>query len=281
MSAKWFKFVGGLYRSSSAYAAVFVLLSVSLILMSLSEHPNIKNLRAFSFNVFAVFASAGNHITSVFGTNKEIEELKKENAELMLEVSRLRKLGIENEELKGMLSIKDSSSYSLVASTILARSVSPSEYNLIINRGKDDGVSVGMPVINDLGLVGVVYNVAGDHAIVHTLKNTRLKLITRLEETGVTGVLRWDGNRLILPNLPKTADIKPGERLLTSENSSIINVPIPIGYVIRVLNPESGLFNQLQIKPYVNLDRLDHIYVVKKVFGKEINGIELNYLKSE
>ncbi len=281
MPTKWFKFVGGLYRSSSAYAAVFVMLSVSLILISLSEHPDIKNLRALSFNVFAVLSSAGNHISTLLGTDSEIEELKKENAGLMLEVSRLRKLGIENEELKAMLSLKDSSSHNLIAAVITARSISSSEFNLIINRGTNDGITPGMPVINDLGLVGIVYNSAGDHSIVHTLQNTRLKLITRLEETGVTGVLRWDGYRLILPNLPKTADIKPGERLLTSENSSIINVPIPIGYVIRVLNPESGLFNQLQIKPYVNFDRIDNIYVVKKVYGKKINGIELNYLKSE
>ena len=87
----------------------------------------------------------------------------------MLQVNLLRKYGIENQELKSLLSLKDTASYPLISASVVSKSLNTASNTFTLNSGKTEGVKPGMPVINDLGLIGIVYTVSDNYSILKKL----------------------------------------------------------------------------------------------------------------
>jgi rod shape-determining protein MreC len=134
-----------------------------------------------------------------------------------------------------------------------------------------------MPVINDQGLVGVVNSTSDDFSIVQTLINVDLKLTVKDERSGVAGIMEWNGSELVMIDIPKTDDIQPGDRIVTSQLSSIVDLPVPIGIALGLSKVETGIFNEVKIKPYADFIRTEHVFVVSIVESKQVNGLELNF----
>lgn len=268
----WFNF--------KEYIVLVLLLVISLITLTLNEHSATKKIRTFAFGSFSIVSGIIHNYFNVSDIKGENEKLRLRNAELMMEISQLREYGILNNQLKGLLALKDSIKYKFTPSTIISKSYATAQSTFTINRGKKDNIEIGMPVLNGNGLIGIIYSVAEDYSIVRNLFNSNLRVIVKDERSRFQGILRWNGNYLTVTNLPKTADISVGDRIVTSELSSIISIPIPVGIVKEVLNPERGYFNDLIIEPLADLYSIEYVFVLSLTTAKIKNEIELNFFKN-
>ena len=156
------KIVRNLFENFREYITLITLLIISLFLISLNNKPGIEKFRAYAFGSFAYLTSFVDGAMDVFSPNEELQILKKENAELMLEVNKLRNYALENKELRDLLSLQDTTSYPLVTANVISKLTSSIEGNFIINVGASDSIFSGMPVINDKGLIGLVVNSSKD-----------------------------------------------------------------------------------------------------------------------
>ncbi len=272
-----FRFFSNVWENFKEYIVLVVLLIVSLITLSLNQKPAAKKVKSLAFGSFAAFTSIISNVFNVAGVRSENESLRKLNADLMLQVSELRKYGIENSELKGLLALKDTTQYPLIPASIISKSLSKSQSTFTLNAGKRNGVAPGMPVINDHGLVGIVNSTSEDYSIVRTLKNLDLKLTVKDERSRVDGIMKWDGSDLVMIDIPKTYDIEPGDRIITSELSSIVDIPIPVGIVLGLSKLETGIFNEVRIKPFADFIRTEHVFVIGIVENKLQDGLQLNF----
>jgi rod shape-determining protein MreC len=134
-----------------------------------------------------------------------------------------------------------------------------------------------MPVINDQGLIGIIYSTSDNYSIARTLRNMDLKLTVKDERSRLDAIMKWNGEDLVMINVPKTFDIKPGDRIMTSELSSIVSVPIPIGIVMELSKVETGIFNEVKVKPFVNFAKAENVFVISIVESKQKNQLELNF----
>lgn len=134
-----------------------------------------------------------------------------------------------------------------------------------------------MPIINDQGLVGVVYSTSEDYAVARTLKNLDLKITVKNERSRADGILKWNGSDLVIIDVPKTVDIKPGDRIITSDVSSIVPVIVPVGIVKELSNVQTGVFNEVIVIPFVDFDKTENVFVIKTVQSKQKNNLELNF----
>jgi rod shape-determining protein MreC len=259
------------------YFILVILLVISLVIISINQNPAVKNVRALAFGTFAAISSVINDVINIAQLKSENVELRKTNADLMLQVSRLREYGIVNEELKRLLTIKDTSNYPLIPASIVSRAFNRSQSVLTINAGSETGVKAGMPVINDHGFIGIITSVSGDYAIVRTLKNLDLKLTVKDERSRVDGVMKWNGNDLVIINVPKTYDIEPGDRIIVSDLSSIVSLPLPVGVVKELSKVETGIFNEVKIQPFVDFSRVENVFVIGVVQSRQKNDLELNF----
>ena len=275
------EFFISLFRSFKSYLILIILIIISFFLMSLSESESTQKLRALALSTFSRVSGVFGYVSFITDLRSDNEELRRRNAELMLENNQLREFGLENSELREMLSFQDTSSYELIASEVISKSYLADQVNFTINKGTKDSVKPGMPVISHNGLLGIVYTSTENYSIVRTYKNVNLKIIVKLLNSGTPGILKWNGTELIMQGIPKTLQLKKGERIITSEISSLIGINLPVGEVVKILNPESGLFNDILIEPYVDLNSTLNVFVMRMVQSKKVDNYELNYLKTK
>ena len=241
----------------------------------------IQKVRSIAFGTFASITSLFTDVFNISNLKNENENLRRTNAEMMLQLSRLREYGIVNENLKGLLALKDSSKFPLIPATVVSKSLTKSQGTLTLNAGKNQSVKVGMPVITDKGIVGIVYSIADNYSIARTITNVDLKLTVKSERTRENAVLKWNGDWLVMINVPKTYDLKKGDRIVTSEISSIVPFPLPVGVVYEVGNVEKGIFNEVKIQPFVDFQNVENLFILGIVKSKEIDDIEFNFLNRE
>ncbi|QQS38091.1 MAG: rod shape-determining protein MreC [Ignavibacteriales bacterium] len=275
------RFILVVWRNFKEYIILVLLLITSLITLSLNQKPEIKKVRAIAFGTFASVTSVVSNLINPAKLQSENDRLLKVNAELMLQVNRLRNYGIQNAELKGLVGLKDTSDYPLIPATIVSKSLNKAQSTVTINAGSSAGVKPGMPVINDQGLVGIIYSTSEDFAIARTLKNIDLKITVKDERSRVDGVMKWNGEDLVIIDVPKTYDIETGDRIITSEISSIVPVPLPVGFVTGLSKVETGIFNEVKIKPFVDFVKVENVFVLGIVQSKQKNDLELNFFNTE
>jgi len=271
------RFFSNLWEDFKEYIVLIVLLITSLVTLSLNQKSEIKKVKAIAFGSFAAVTSVVSNVLDISGVKGENERLRRVNAELMLQVNRLREHGIINFELKGLLNLRDSVDYPLIPAKIVSKSLTTSQSSVTINAGSRHGIKPGMPVINDQGLIGIITSTSDDFSIARTLKNRDLKLTVKDERSRVDGVMKWNGADLVIVDVPKTYDIEPGDRIITSDLSSIISLPIPVGVVTGLDNVKTGIFNEVKIKPYVDFVKVEYIFVLGIVPSKQKNNLELNF----
>ncbi|MBA4406429.1 rod shape-determining protein MreC [bacterium] len=261
------------------YILLIVLSVISLTLLSKNEKPQVKHLRAFALGNFAVLNELSSSVISIFRSDVSVDELTKENAKLMLEVNRMRKQRSENDELRAMISFRDTSRYPLIPAKVVSKLVTKIQGNFIINKGFSDEIQKGMPVLSDKGLVGLIMEVAENFSVVRTLLNSNLNIAITLQRTNVNGILNYDGRNLLIKDIPTTYDVQVGDRVETSDFSSLFPPSIPVGIVTKKESNKLGLLHNITISTFADISGANNLFILKIIPSKQINDLEMNLLK--
>ncbi len=257
-----FRYIRFAWDSFKEYIVFVLILIISLILIAQNDSQSVKKFRTFVFGSYAATSSVFSDLFSFTSLKSEVKYLRGRNAELMMEVSKLREYAFTNDELNRLIKFRDTSSYQLIPASVVYKSITGIQVNFALNKGTSEGIRQGCPVITGDGLVGIVQMVSSNYSIVRTLRNSDLKLIVRNERSRIDGILKFNGNDIMISNLPKTADIKVGDRIVTSNYSSLVSFPILIGRVKKIVNPEQGSMNNVIIIPSVNFDKTENVFII-------------------
>jgi len=272
-----FKFLSYVWDNFKEYLVLVLLVIISLTLLTQNNNPEVQKVRAVAFSSFAAVSSIFFDLFNITQLKNENAVLQKTNAELMMQISMLREQGILNRELKGMIGMKDTTSLPLFPATIVSKSLSITQNTITLNAGQIDGIKPGMPVLSYRGLVGIVETCSENFSIARTIKNVDLKLTVKNEKNRLNGILKWDGEKLIIVDVPRTYDFDVGDRIVTSEISSIIPVPVPVGLVSKIEDDKTGLLNLIQVTPFEEVLSVENVFILMLVESDEKNNIELNF----
>lgn len=256
-----------------------ILLSISFFVLAHNNDSSASHIKSYTLGIYAVVNEYATSFINLFKPNQSLEELKKENAELMLKVNRLRSLENENEDLRSKIGYSDTTKLNLITAKIVSKLVTKVHGNFILNRGLNDGVQKGMPVITEKGLVGIIDVVDNNYSIVKNLLNTSLNIAVTIKRLNIDGILNYDGNHLIIKNIPTTYDIKTGDIVETSVLSTSFPPKIPVGFVSKKESNMYGLLHNLTVKSYEDVNAVSNIFIVMEVPSKTINNLELNFSK--
>ena len=127
----------------------------------------------------------------------------------------------------------------------------------------------------------MVTDISNDFSVVRTLQNSNLKLAVKDQRSNINGVISWDGIQLLIKNIPVTSDIMQGDRIVTSEFSTIVPPEIPVGIVSNKSNTVSGLLSRVTVQPFVEFDQIKNVFVLQLVQSSQIDSLELNLLRKE
>jgi rod shape-determining protein MreC len=266
----------GLFKAN---IVLTILLSISFFVLAQNNDSSASHIKSYTIGIYAVINDYATSFINLFRTDQTLEELKRENAKLMLSVNRLRSLESENKDLRDKVGFRDTTKIKLVAAKIVSKLVTKVQGNFIINRGINDGIQKGMPVITEKGLVGIIDVVDNNYSIVKNLLNTSLNIAVSIKRLNIDGILNYDGNHLIIKNIPTTYDIKSGDIVETSVLSTSFPPSIPVGFVSKKESNMYGLLHTLSVKSYEDVNAVSNIFIIMEVPSKTINNLELNFSK--
>lgn len=197
-------------------------------------------------------------------TFNEYQRLRGEVSVLKARLVGLDELAAENIRLERLLTFKRSLVYPSVTASVIGRDPSGWSSSMIIDRGKEDGIRQGMPVINALGVVGKIAEVSEGNSKVVLLTDPQFSvaaLIQGSREIGlVTGSLQGEicRMRFISPD----AQISVDDKVITSKLSTSFPEGLLIGEVVRITgNPQEPSIECI-IKPSVVLSQVEEVLVI-------------------
>lgn len=261
------------------YLILTFLVIVSLFLIFSNDNAQIRFLRAVAVSVMGTVQSGMSVVPNVFEIQKENEFLREKNIQLANELSSLKETKLENIRLTRALGLKDKNLPGVIIARIVSKSLIQARNTITLNVGESDSVKVNMPVITDDGLVGRVVSVSRNYSVAQILYNRNLNISVKDQRSRVDGILNYDGaGNLVINNVPKSADVKPGDQIITSPYSNFFPAGIPVGTVIEEGNLDN-LFKKIIVNPSVSFTDLEEVFVLKHLPDKERLDLESSYFK--
>lgn len=200
----------------------------------------------------------------VSALQQRIAFLESENARLQEQIIRLQEQAAEAERLAALLNFASSEAESrYVATRVIGRDPSPFIRTILIGAGTDHGVTHGMPVVTDLGLVGRVIEVRDTVATVQLITDPESAVNVKLQGSRTDGVLvARENGELWIDLIDQEASVEQGELVLTSGLGGGFPDDIPVGQVVSVRKRDFELFQQAVIQPAVPFDELELVLVI-------------------
>lgn len=228
---------------------------------------------------YRIMGSVRNSQTGLWNTSRKVQyfiNYRVENEKLAQENIQLRE---ELERYRAAELAVDSTRFEAGYKYILARVIKNStnkQYNyIVINRGRADGIAVGMGVITDNGIVGVVNAVSENYSQIISLLSADQKVSAKIAKNGSFGPLSWKGRSIRqarMSEIPAHTEVEPGDTVSTSGFSTIYPPDIPLGKVTKVF--DNGVSIDLNIELFQNFSAIQHVYVVSNTNAEEIRSLD-------
>jgi rod shape-determining protein MreC len=181
------------------------------------------------------------------------EVLQRSLEDLTVENAKLRTLVPENEALKAAMRFRERFRDEAVLARVISGSADDALMALVIDRGSEDGVLPDQPVIVGDGIViGKVLEARRRTAVVLLLSDSRSRLAVTIQNADDTlGVLEGDrGLSVSIGLIPQTAEISPGDVVVTSGAEPGIRRGLPIGAVTKVVKNSQDPFQSADVQPF-------------------------------
>jgi rod shape-determining protein MreC len=209
-------------------------------------------------------AWAGAYFASKRDLTDDNTALRKELVTLTQGAQELARVQDENAQLRSLLELSQRYPGAATAVEVLYTGRDPFSQKVFVNRGSDAGIAAGFAVIDGTGVVGQVTRVYPAMAEVTLVTDKDHAVPVRIERSGVRSVFFGAGAgrlpelRFIAPN----ADIRPGDRLLTSGIDGTYPAGLAVGQVETVDRDPGQMFARIAVRPLAGADRSTHLLVL-------------------
>lgn len=188
------------------------------------------------------------------------EDLLLANAKL----NRMASVAEQNQRLKELLDTQHSLELNVQLARVIGVDMGANRHRLMLNAGAHAGVKVGQPVIDSHGVIGQVVHVLPGTSEVMLVTDPAHAIPVTIERTGLRTVAYGsrEGGELSLPNIPMAADVRVGDRLLTSGLGGRFPSGFPVGTVSQVGPAATGMFLDASATPAADIDRSDDVLLL-------------------
>jgi rod shape-determining protein MreC len=249
---------------------LFILLlgiALSITIQSHAYHRS-KFINSANWLTGGIYSSI-NNISYYFG-------LKYQNELLIEENKRLRNL-LMNQKNPDSIQTDSTKQFSLISGDIIKNSYRRTNNYLTLNKGRLQGIENDMGVISSKGIVGIIDNTSANYSVVQSVLNSFSEINASLKNTSYFGTLLWKGKNYHfaeLTDIPKNAEIKIGDTIVTGGMSTIFPKDILIGTIADFELKTSANYYNIRVKLFNDMANIAHVYVIKNRDKEEIIKLE-------
>lgn len=256
-----------------------LLIFLTLAGMALNELGYLEPVHRWTLRLLAppqgALASLTDGVSELFTTFHELRTLRRENEalrdladKLMIENVRLKEAEAENENLRRLLQFTRANPHqeyraAEVIGRVIGRDPSSFLSYLTIDLGSKQGVEHGMPVVTDKGLVGRIAEVGFSSSKVLLIIDARSSVNALIQSSRASGMVEGVlGGGLVMRYIPQDQLVSVGDVVLTSGLGGNFPKGLVIGQVMAVHQQDIEMFQQAQVRPTVDFNRLERVLVI-------------------
>src|SRR3989442_1268960 len=247
-------------------------LFVVVLLTSQARSPDRRQVGAIGTGVLTVLmpveagmARIADGAERMWELYTEIGRLRVENARLRGEVealsrkmAELREQAASAQRLERLLELRSQTAYRSLAAHVVGRDVSRWFGTLLGDRGSRDGVRRNAPVVTADGVVGRVIEVTLTTSRVLLIVDSRSAVGALVQRSRDLAVVEGRSERTLhLKYLSRTAQVEPGDLVVTSGQGGVFPKGLVVGRITRVVQEEGEYLQEAQVEPAAALDRLE------------------------
>lgn len=196
---------------------------------------------------------------------RENQQLRKEYETLKSRLIGLEEVFRENRRYEKLLEFKRNLMFSSMVATVIGRDPSHWNAELIIDKGKRDGLQTGMPVVSPLGVVGKIAEVTPSISKVILLTDPNFSVAALVQDTREGGLVSGTLQGVCrMRYLSSDAVVRKGNVIVTSHMSSSFPAGLLIGQVVAVQESQSSPGIECLVQPAVLFSQLEEVIVIKK-----------------
>jgi len=201
------------------------------------------------------------------------DQLASENRELreqlLLAQARLNRLDAllaQNERLKGLLEAQKNLGLSVQFARLVDVDLDPFRHRIVLDVGSAQGAKVGQPVIDAHGVMGQLVEVLPNTSVAMLITDPTHAIPVVVERTGLRAIAYGSGatDTLDLRDIPRSADIRSGDKLLTSGLGGRFPAGFPVGVIGDVSTDNKGMFIAATAQPAAALDRSGEVLLLQE-----------------
>lgn len=195
---------------------------------------------------------------------RDNEMLRTETLELQRKSLRMDALIEENTQLRELLNARKRLELDVKAVELIGINPDPFLHEVILNRGFEDGLAVGQPVIDAGGIMGQVLSLAHYTSRVMLITDARTAIPVEVNRSGFRTIALGKGllNEMELSHVPSTADIEEGDLLVTSGLGGRFPRGYPVARVEEIVRDPGRPFLLVKAMPSARLDRSRQLLVI-------------------
>ncbi len=243
---------------------LFILLLVLSVTILFSGHSlEINQLRIRVGEFFSFTELPSTWLSSKRILSAENSRLREKNMQLKLLLESVLNLESENQQLRSLLEFKKKVGWTLVPASVHGKGVATTVTSFKIDVGRQDGVQVNNPVVIGDGVVGKTYLVGETTSLVQLISDPDFRLSVKINPSGAVGILSWlESNRCEIKEIPKSASIKIGDLVYTSNYSDIYPPNLPVGKVVAIYDERGSFQKRLTLETFFNIGTLQYVFVI-------------------
>lgn len=247
---------------------LFMLVSIGILFLghtqpSIVEHFRVRAVDALApvFDVLSRPMAMVDNVTARIQSYRSLlvenEKLRAENESLVRWQNAVLALQDENKELRGLLKYKVEPSLSYISARVIADTGGSYVRSFVVTAGRLDGVREGMAAMTGEGLVGRVTEVGDWTSRIILITDLNSRIPVTLMGTADHAILAGDNDpRPDLLYLPQDANVKVGQRVMTSGHGGVFPPNIPVGAIASV---DHG---KVRVDPLASLGRINQVRLI-------------------
>jgi rod shape-determining protein MreC len=214
-------------------------------------------------------SSVGSGYVALRGAHEEAALCRTGLAEAQAEVNSLKEAEAENARLKALLSYVEDTVDQEIVARVIGLNPSPQFQSIRINRGEDDGVHAGMPVVTAEGAVGQIIRSVGGTSDVMLLTDPQSHIGGVIQRTRVRVTVSGTGGgrALSLDVVRREDDARDGDVVVTAGSDGIFPRGVRLGIVRTPERPNVGMFLKATLESAVELNRVEEVLVIPVTMG--------------
>lgn len=207
---------------------------------------------------------AGEFFVTHSALRTENARLRQENLANALLLQQLKSLQAENAHMRGLLAARARADTKATLAEVLYAARDPFSHKIVVDKGLQQDVRGGQPVIDEIGVIGQVTR-AYQWLSEVTLITDKDQLVPVLNvRNGLRAVLAGTGNanNLELRFVPLNADFQNGDRLVTSGIDGVYPAGLPVAEVSNVERNASYPFARIACTPLAGVNKNTQVLIV-------------------